>query len=901
MANVKVVFDADSGKFQSAVDGMDKAVQKASDNVAKAKNAILQWGKSSVEAAKEAGASSEKLASIQERTAQRLATVTEQNASRVINALDRQAQKAREVATEMQNLNKVVDISTAKGGLNDISNRLKTSTVLRVSEGSTSIRGAEAFISAVPVLSKLTDFVFPIASAIGFVAIIGEGVSKLREMYENAHKVSSALAEGFEAINEPLINTADNLQKDNDQLKSVIAKLEHKPTNGLAIALDDARINADKLAESATKASDAVVKLLNANNVSRLNSMFTGQVATGDIEAHLKKAFSDIAAASNDDEKKFRYDTSALATPEQKKNALDEHNKRLDEIQAQRQALQGYIRQQREWVNGSHLYEGNWGKYSLPNVTGDKSAFNNLLNGSEDVLDSQQEIAAGMRLNPTLQGTKATLEGAKQAAADTNKAKEQQLKSLENYVNVWKTMAPVSSKAVYDFWQSQLAAFKGFPEQLDAINTKLADLATEGANKAHETIQKFKDEQKKSDSSLFDIKPIDVLGNTKESGQQLANEYQRAALASDQLAAELAKTKIQIDLANGSISKQTADQRLAAIAAQDHADRLAYLRDQLSQFQKSATTWNPATQSYDSNKEQQEYVGLNADIAKEQTSAAVDAMKDAAQQTADTWKGALNEAFDQWVQHATDTASQVRAIFQQTVNGFNENLVNMMSGDYKKGDWSKYAHSMFKTGASDLLQQGEGHLAKAFGINIGKGKPDGSKANPYYVIPAGSGGLGGGQGSGGLGSLVSNGDDSDSSKSGLGGFLSKLFGSGTNSNSGSDDQSSGIGGFFSSLFGSMFGGGKAVGGDVSVGHIYQINENGQELFAPSVNGRMIPHGQSAPSRGGNAYYSFNVGEGLSPEETDMRIRAALAEYHPQVQRIAVQAVQEHQRSLPARR
>jgi lambda family phage tail tape measure protein len=51
----------------------------------------------------------------------------------------------------------------------------------------------------------------------------------------------------------------------------------------------------------------------------------------------------------------------------------------------------------------------------------------------------------------------------------------------------------------------------------------------------------------------------------------------------------------------------------------------------------------------------------------------------------------------------------------------------------------------------------------------------------------------------------------------------------------------GIGGFFGSIF-SGFGGGKAVGGDVSPGKTYLVGEKGPELFTPSTAGTIIPNG-----------------------------------------------------------
>ena len=44
--------------------------------------------------------------------------------------------------------------------------------------------------------------------------------------------------------------SGDELRRENDRLSEAIAEIENKPKNMLAKALDDARINADSLANS---------------------------------------------------------------------------------------------------------------------------------------------------------------------------------------------------------------------------------------------------------------------------------------------------------------------------------------------------------------------------------------------------------------------------------------------------------------------------------------------------------------------------------------------------------------------------------------------------------------------------------------------------------------------------
>ncbi len=46
-----------------------------------------------------------------------------------------------------------------------------------------------------------------------------------------------------------------------------------------------------------------------------------------------------------------------------------------------------------------------------------------------------------------------------------------------------------------------------------------------------------------------------------------------------------------------------------------------------------------------------------------------------------------------------------------------------------------------------------------------------------------------------------------------------------------------------SALGSLFGGGRASGGSVQSGKFYEVGEKGRELFAPGMNGAIIPNGE----------------------------------------------------------
>ncbi|ABX34286.1 hypothetical protein Daci_1643 [Delftia acidovorans SPH-1] len=94
--------------------------------------------------------------------------------------------------------------------------------------------------------------------------------------------------------------------------------------------------------------------------------------------------------------------------------------------------------------------------------------------------------------------------------------------------------------------------------------------------------------------------------------------------------------------------------------------------------------------------------------------------------------------------------------------------------------------------------------------------------------------------------------------------------------------SGGSTGFFGDLFGSLFGGGRAVGGRVSPGKMYEVNENGSELLEQGGRtylmtggrgGRIVPNSQAFGGSGGfNQVNNFTVPGGI-----DRRTQSQIAD------------------------
>ena len=108
-------------------------------------------------------------------------------------------------------------------------------------------------------------------SGISIVAVIGmlyEATKKVGEFYTKIEEGQQRSNEAFNKLHDSLGLTIDDLKIANDRLDIDIAKLQGKPTNNLALALDEARKYADKLGESLQTDIDKEIKLLESQQTS---------------------------------------------------------------------------------------------------------------------------------------------------------------------------------------------------------------------------------------------------------------------------------------------------------------------------------------------------------------------------------------------------------------------------------------------------------------------------------------------------------------------------------------------------------------------------------------------------------------------------------------------------------
>ena len=146
----------------------------------------------------------------------------------------------------------------------NVSGTQASAAALRVLEGgfTNNLRAAERFTSSVLGLGPLLQAAFPLVGGIAFIGLLGRMGDELYKLYSNLTKAPEASRGAFNQLSAGIAVTNDQLELTNVQLENQIAKLSGKRENTLKEALYEARLEADKLAESLAKDVEQLYKVL---------------------------------------------------------------------------------------------------------------------------------------------------------------------------------------------------------------------------------------------------------------------------------------------------------------------------------------------------------------------------------------------------------------------------------------------------------------------------------------------------------------------------------------------------------------------------------------------------------------------------------------------------------------
>ncbi len=215
---------------------------------------------------------------------------------------------ARKVATISINLQAgtaqfISDMDAAKAKIGQFGQSSKQSMVassaaLRELEGNfaNNNRAIARFLATSLGLGPALQAVFPLVGGLAFGTMLVELGGKVVDFFKSISQAPEKIKGAFRELTAPIKLSNDELQVANDRLSNEIAKLEGRRQNNLKLALDEARVAADKLAESLDKDLSHLNKLLAEQNVGMMRRFF-GEAGTSDIKEEFggKTGFGGLA------------------------------------------------------------------------------------------------------------------------------------------------------------------------------------------------------------------------------------------------------------------------------------------------------------------------------------------------------------------------------------------------------------------------------------------------------------------------------------------------------------------------------------------------------------------------------------------------------------------------------
>jgi hypothetical protein len=775
--------------------------------------------------------------------------------------------------------------ATSAMGHGTVSQMQAASAAIRVLEGGMTgnIRAAERFISTIPGVGKALQAAFPLVGGIAlagvFVKIADEAAKAIQKVQQSEQAISNA----FQSLNISGMLANDTLRVTNDRLENEIAKLQGKPQNNLAIAIDEARVAADKMAESLDRDNAKIKELLSQNAVPWWAG-FLGKAGTSNVSDAINKQNQDLANLSNQAAVLQHTDPAAAAKIRAQIDA-----QRLQDIQDNAKDMAA--RQANQNLPGG-LNQG-------ANIAVDYGQQASLYKQ----IDQQDELKRNLADQATkqqLEDQKAQQEAAKRAAEAMKQAQELIVQQWRKNFDEAKADNDMTLAQEAQWWVQRMeTAKKGSLSYIAALQEANKDIA-----RMRSENMKGQGAFDQTSAGIYGA-PEDLskgdTGREENRGRQDA-EYLRSLnqqiAAQRQAASAVAEQSLEMAVAAGQMSTLDAAQIQATMHTEDFQHAWERLQEALA---SAAQVPGEAGRT--------QVAGLNAQAAQmlgqRQMQIAQDQQRVASQQIGPAIQQALNEM----VQNFNDMASTLKNVIPRTIDGLNNDLVKLATGEYKKGDVGKTllgaGQGLLKTG----LQGAEGRLLGSFGL----GKRDGSsQLAALWVQLAGSTvGLSPSSSSVSAGvdlaKLIPGGSfiqpfigGAQHGAGGAGGLLGTLLGSFLGKGAGAAAGSAGaVGGAVSAgdsleSWGSILQGAYEGGGDVVANRPALIGEAGPEIFTPKTAGTITPNSKLG---GGDTHMHFNIQGNQDP----MAVEAAIRRSAPHIAAASVQATHQNRMRSPGGR
>lgn len=812
---------------------------------------------------------------------------------------------AADYSSGMKKASQLADTFSGKmrsAGHSTVSSMQASSAAIRLFEGgmTNNVRAVERFVATIPGVSQALKTAFPLVGAVAFAGLIGRMGEEVYKFIETARKMPQALADGWSDLAAKGQLANDELHKTDDQLKKQIADMEGKPENNLALAIDEARIAADRLAISLRTDQKEVGTLLKDNSVGLLLSFLPGAgSSTKNVEGSINSYMADLShLGATYSHAEHQYGEGSPQAQAALKALTDKRTSGMQWAAAMQKALTTPAEDGNYYDASGSMYTGDQ-KNNLTDIRG----FIDKLNQQADSQQTAADIDSDTKQHDKLTAAKEYAEKVKQQQEQLFQQWQQGLDTAKSYhaysegdeAAYWLTMANTARTG-------SLSYKKALDEAHKAMGSSQRELAQE--HDKWQAAQLFPDQSFTNSDNQQQGGTWNYTNDLSKDPDKAINSQGQAAVSylrnlnqgvdiQRQNADAIQEQGLKTAIATGQLSKFDAAQAQAQLHAQEYAESLKQLQDALASVAGNSTLSDLEKKSQTSD--------LNNQISLLTGARQLQIIQENAAINSNTLSGSIRDTLNEYVQQATDVATQIQQVMTSAFQSVNQSLAQSLMAkanngqEYRQGIVNGLANSARGIGTNllnDSFQNIEGGALQKFGFG---NKPDGTQGRPIWVKmaalqSAGASLLGSGTAGGFFSSFLHHIFGGGSSSSGSGGVVTPgsilgLVSSGYSLNTSTDDS------WLDSLQGSFAG-----GGDVLANRPAIVGERGPEMFIPSTSGRIVPNG--AGSTPTNQIGYIDARGATDPAAVEQAVHRAMSSYGPYAVGASVSAVREAAQRRP---
>lgn len=449
-------------------------------------------------------------------------------------------------------------------------------------------------------LAPIFAAAFPIAAAAGAAMIIYQLGEKIVEMRRKAQEAAENIEISFGRMTDSIRASSDSLLTENERLQGQLDKLMGRPgENGTAIAFDEAASAADKLSVSIDRDIDKMRQLVDItnqkNSIGFWASLWSGKAETGDTQKVIQDAVNGIQKVNDEYARVVQ-------------NAADSGDK-ADLAQAQEAqlvALEAAYKKAEDTIYPrlKKLSDAQYDYEQSGKVFGkDQTANIKMLQGALDELAAEQRNIGLQYRDEQLQQQVTPAQEKKSSVSVGNAAAREQLKQIEAALDELSqkesalTGHGLTAGEGMAFWEQYLGTFKAGSDEAKHVMEEY----TRAQEQFHKELTAIvKSAKKGADEDVH----MEGLGeglnkwlatqsdNVLQAGEAWKQYHSEVAKGYEMQATEAADIQIaQVHAAeaSGAITKLGADQRIAAIHAQEYAAKMKLLSEELDRLKKAGT------------------------------------------------------------------------------------------------------------------------------------------------------------------------------------------------------------------------------------------------------------------------------------------------------------------------